>query len=82
MALPPGVIRRFFSGPGTPDEISPDVVRTGLLEPRAGRKRRERRGALWVRIETAECTLQLINTHLSLNRVERHLQVRELTGPR
>jgi endonuclease/exonuclease/phosphatase family metal-dependent hydrolase len=58
------------------------VVKTGLLEPREGRKRRERRGALWVRIKAAECTLQLINTHLSLNRVERLLQVRELTGPR
>jgi endonuclease/exonuclease/phosphatase family metal-dependent hydrolase len=58
-----------------------EVVKAGQLMQKPGRKVRERRGALWVRIGTA-APLQLINTHLSLNRSERLLQARELVGPR
>jgi len=58
------------------------VVKTGLLKPRTGKRSGERRGALWIRIRAGRITLQLINTHLGLNRAERRLQVRELVGQR
>lgn len=40
----------------------------------------EPRGALWVGIDAGDTELQLINTHLGLNKKERHAQVMSLLG--
>jgi endonuclease/exonuclease/phosphatase family metal-dependent hydrolase len=40
----------------------------------------ETRGVLWVEIEHEETIVQVLNTHLGLNRRERSLQIKHLTG--
>jgi endonuclease/exonuclease/phosphatase family metal-dependent hydrolase len=41
----------------------------------------EQRGALWVRVQWGDHSIQILNTHLGLHRYERLCQVRELCGP-
>lgn len=45
------------------------------------KKDREPRGALWVRVKFNELSVQVINTHLGLNRKERIQQLNALLGP-
>lgn len=57
------------------------VVRAGALPRRPRRRPLEPRGALWVEIGAQASTLQVVNTHLSLDPVERGMQVDALLGP-
>jgi endonuclease/exonuclease/phosphatase family metal-dependent hydrolase len=41
----------------------------------------ERRGALWTRVKLEKMEIQVLNTHLGLNRKEREAQVDALLGP-
>lgn len=54
------------------------LVHTGVLPVLPGHPGRERRAAIWVAIEWAGHTLQLVNTHLGLSARERNLQVEAL----
>lgn len=55
-----------------------ELVHAGTLP---GRPPSEPRGALWARAEGPAGPLQIINTHLSLGRRERHAQIQALLGP-
>lgn len=57
------------------------LVKAGELPSRAYGRRWEPRGALWVRVETEDGPLQVINTHLGLLPREQHAQVACLLGP-
>ncbi|HTS17383.1 MAG TPA: endonuclease/exonuclease/phosphatase family protein [Verrucomicrobiae bacterium] len=56
------------------------LIRAGAL-PSSSRWKRERRGALWVRVEIDGQALQVINTHLGLNSRNRLAQTEALFGP-
>ena len=49
--------------------------------PSFSRWKRERRGAVWVRLEVGHRRLHFINTHLGLNLRDRLAQTEELFGP-
>ncbi|MFP4500310.1 MAG: endonuclease/exonuclease/phosphatase family protein [Candidatus Hydrogenedentota bacterium] len=53
-------------------------VKSGLLPAR--RSTDEPRGALWVEVQRNGHAVNVLNTHLGLNRSERHLQVDSLLG--
>ena len=57
------------------------VERAARLPRRPRRRPLEPRGAIWVEIGARPSTLQLVNTHLSLDPVERGAQVEALLGP-
>lgn len=57
------------------------LIRADALPTGEGKKEIEKRGALWVQIEYAGKRVQVINTHLGLNRKERLLQMEALLGP-
>jgi endonuclease/exonuclease/phosphatase family metal-dependent hydrolase len=57
------------------------LVRAGALPGLAHRPRIEPRGALWVEVEVAGRTVNVVNTHLGLRRQERRAQARALLGP-
>jgi endonuclease/exonuclease/phosphatase family metal-dependent hydrolase len=57
------------------------LVRAGPLPTLPGRPGLERRGALWVSVECGGRAVQVINTHLGLDRRERLAQVEALLGP-
>ena len=56
------------------------LMRAGAL-PSQSRWKRERRGALWVRLEDIGRPVALVNTHLALNRRDRLAQTEALFGP-
>jgi endonuclease/exonuclease/phosphatase family metal-dependent hydrolase len=56
------------------------LIHAGAL-PSKSRWKRERRGALWVRVEHNGQPVHLVNTHLGLNRRDRLAQTEELFGP-
>jgi len=56
------------------------LIRAGAL-PSQARWKRERRGALWVRVEDNGRHVHLVNTHLGLNRRDRLAQTEALFGP-
>ncbi len=56
-------------------------VKAGGLSPPGKRRRRAKRGALWVEIEAFGRTIQVINTHLGLTPQERLTQSEALVGP-
>jgi endonuclease/exonuclease/phosphatase family metal-dependent hydrolase len=55
------------------------LVRSGSL-PTLTHRRLENRGALWVTVDVDGVALQVINTHLGLDREERRLQAAALLG--
>jgi len=57
------------------------LVQAAALPSLPDREDLEPRGALWVAIDTGEVELQLINTHLGLNRTEQLSQMETLLGP-
>ena len=56
------------------------LIHAGTL-PSQSRWKRERRGALWVRVENNGRRVHLVNTHLGLNRRDRLAQTEALFGP-
>jgi len=56
------------------------LVRRGGLPAPIRRRELERRGALWVEVETPAASLQVVNTHLGLLAIERSIQVDALLG--
>jgi endonuclease/exonuclease/phosphatase family metal-dependent hydrolase len=56
------------------------LMRAGAL-PSSSRWKRERRGALWVRLEINGSRINVVNTHLGLNRRDRLAQAEALFGP-
>ena len=54
--------------------------KSALLPGLADKPQLEPRGALWVAIEAGDTEIQLINTHLGLNKRERRAQVSSLLG--
>jgi endonuclease/exonuclease/phosphatase family metal-dependent hydrolase len=56
------------------------LMHAGAL-PSSSRWKRERRGALWVRVETTGRQVNLLNTHLALNGRDRLAQTETLFGP-
>ena len=56
------------------------VVKTGILPRLKHKANSEYRGALWVAVEVGNKEVQLINTHLGLQRRERMQQVEVLLG--
>jgi endonuclease/exonuclease/phosphatase family metal-dependent hydrolase len=75
------VVRVAYEQSGTAvlSRLPIQQVRSGPLPTLVGRTR-ENRGALWVSIRAGSTTLQVINTHLGLDRRERRLQAAELLG--
>ena len=72
------------------DELYGDAILTrlplrhrhaGELPGHPGGNRCEPRGALWVTVDFNGIDVQIINTHLGLNKTERHAQVEALVGP-
>jgi endonuclease/exonuclease/phosphatase family metal-dependent hydrolase len=63
----------------TPHVLEP--IRVGPLPTLPDRPRLERRGALWAAVRWQEVTVQVLNTHLGLNRRERLSQIESLLGP-
>jgi endonuclease/exonuclease/phosphatase family metal-dependent hydrolase len=57
------------------------LISAAMLPGRARIRRLEPRGALWIAVDLAGTTLNVINTHLGLTRRERRLQVDALLGP-
>lgn len=57
------------------------LVKAGELPTFRHRRKLEQRGALWVECLVDGTPLNLINTHLGLNRRERLLQIDKLLGP-
>lgn len=57
------------------------LVKAGELPTFRHRRLLEKRGALWVEIQFEGEVLNLINTHLGLNRRERQSQIDTLLGP-
>ncbi len=56
------------------------VIKSGRLPPADAAKRREGRGAIWVRLHTPQGSVHLINTHLSLYLQDRWHQIEALFG--
>jgi len=56
------------------------IIKTGILPRLKHRPSSEYRGALWVAVEVGDKEIQLINTHLGLQRRERMQQVEVLLG--
>ncbi len=56
-----------------------NIIRASLLP---NYRQREPRGAIWAEVDLDGRTVQVISTHLSLNRRERELQADELLGSR
>ncbi len=56
------------------------LVKSGQLPKHPGKDKLELRGALWVEVSTPDQKLQIINTHLGLDKQERHLQINDLLG--
>jgi endonuclease/exonuclease/phosphatase family metal-dependent hydrolase len=56
------------------------LMHAGAL-PSQSRWKRERRGAVWVRVEHNGRPIHLVNTHLGLNRRDRLAQTEALFGP-
>lgn len=57
------------------------LVRAGQLPTLPKRRELEKRGALWVEVDIGGRKIQVINTHMGLNRSERLAQVTTLMGP-
>jgi endonuclease/exonuclease/phosphatase family metal-dependent hydrolase len=57
------------------------IFRAAELPTLPGRGIRERRGALWVKVDIGGMEMQVLNTHLGLNRGERLAQAASLMGP-
>jgi endonuclease/exonuclease/phosphatase family metal-dependent hydrolase len=57
------------------------LVRAGQLPTLPDQPHRERRGALWVRLDWDGRAVHLVNTHLGLSHRERLAQVEALLGP-
>lgn len=55
-------------------------VKFGRLPVLEMRKPREVRGAMWIRLETEQGPVNLVNTHLGLKMAERRLQIEALLG--
>lgn len=55
-------------------------VRAERLPTHPVRRDLEKRGALWTRIEVSGIAVQIITTHLGLNRIERRIQADTLMG--
>lgn len=58
------------------------VIHAGGLPTHKGRRALEKRGALWAAISFSDREVQVINTHLGLNRTERAAQAEALMGER
>ncbi|MCB9783718.1 MAG: endonuclease/exonuclease/phosphatase family protein [Candidatus Omnitrophica bacterium] len=56
------------------------LVKAGPLPTLEGRKKLERRGAIWARVDIGGESIQIFNTHLGLNRQERLRQAQALIG--
>jgi endonuclease/exonuclease/phosphatase family metal-dependent hydrolase len=56
------------------------LIRKGPLPVLKRRRLLERRGAIWTAVDANGRTVQLLNTHLSLNRRERLIQIDALLG--
>ncbi len=56
------------------------VVRAGALPTHRGRRKLEKRGALWAEVRFRGREIQVINTHLGLKRRERMAQAEALLG--
>lgn len=64
--------------------LSPHPMRlfhAGELPTIPGRGARERRGAIWLKLDIGGREVEVFNTHLGLNRHERMAQAMALTGP-
>jgi endonuclease/exonuclease/phosphatase family metal-dependent hydrolase len=57
------------------------LVKGGELPTHPINRNLERRGAVWAEVELKGITLQVLGTHLGLNRRERICQANALTGP-
>lgn len=57
------------------------LIKAGGLPSRRQRKKKERRGALWVEVNVDGHTVQVINTHLGLTPAVRRIQSATLLGP-
>jgi len=55
-------------------------VKADALPMLSGINTHETRGVLWVEVELEKTIIQVLNTHLGLNRRERILQIKHLTG--
>jgi endonuclease/exonuclease/phosphatase family metal-dependent hydrolase len=80
----------FHPAMGTTNELYGDAILTalpsrlikaGVLPTHPSRRRLEPRGALWVSVALDHAEVQLLNTHLGLNRHERLAHVEALLGP-
>jgi endonuclease/exonuclease/phosphatase family metal-dependent hydrolase len=80
----------FQPAMGTTDELYGDailtalpsrLVKAGVLPSLPSRRGLEPRGALWVSVALDHAEVQLLNTHLGLNRHERLAHVEALLGP-
>lgn len=58
-----------------------ELVQAALLTPADHRRRREARGAMWASVEAPGGTVQVLNTHFGLTRLERQEQAAALLGP-
>jgi endonuclease/exonuclease/phosphatase family metal-dependent hydrolase len=52
------------------------LIKSGLLPTVTGRGRLEMRSALWVAVSWGETEIQIVNTHMGLNRYERLVQAK------
>ncbi|MEJ2255270.1 MAG: endonuclease/exonuclease/phosphatase family protein [Nitrospirota bacterium] len=57
------------------------LVKAGRLPTHPGRQFLEQRGALWVEVDAGGVKVQVVNTHMGLDRHERKAQARHLAGP-
>jgi endonuclease/exonuclease/phosphatase family metal-dependent hydrolase len=57
------------------------LIRAAELPGTEGRRQSEKRGALWVEVESDGGPIQLLNTHLGLRSRERIVQVNAILGP-
>lgn len=58
------------------------IMKASTLPSLPGKPMLEPRASIWLTIDTGKHKLHLINVHLSLNRLEREIQINELLGPR
>lgn len=60
--------------------IPMEKIKFGRLPAPAAKKPREIRGVMWIRLQTRQGPVNLLNTHLGLRTGERRLQIEELMG--
>lgn len=57
------------------------LIKAGALPTEPVNPQYERRGAVWTEVEVGDRKIQVLATHFGLNRRERTLQARAITGP-